>query len=335
MGYISYFDLLGTKGFITKKDEYRNNIQTFYGEIKKSARKHLLEKESKVHIFSDSVYVYSSNLENLINFEVELRNTLNSEGLFFNSVIKEGLLGIEELKNNVISGAVFENDEIIDLYYEQTNFKGIGIRILDNEENMKSVLKNFNVVESIFYDHRNKKFVPYFDIGYPKNFLKDYPAKEKHLLSEIIKNALKAYSVNTKHGGYYLSLFVTLLRSYNWEKIEWNWNTKEKNFGELPPLFTAVVNLASGKYEECRDWIGIDVLCFVLFDILIQSEKLSSIQLSDIIGTFLKYPSLKGYSKRLTEIPDFYFTNSENKNKFCEYAQNYFQTDLVDKLIKN
>lgn len=331
MGYITYFDLLGTKGFRDGEHEYEENINTFYSEIRKYAM--LLNGVGEIGLFSDSVYVFSRDLERLLNFLKFLREALCANGLFFNAVVSCGELCAvdpKEININVpVYGVGFMDKSIIDLYLEQTKFKGIGIKI------NKSLLEEINKIQDIkytksFYYSSSQELVIYDDIAYNVENV-SYQNQMKEILVAVVKSALKAYSMSVNHGKYYTSVFATLLGSYEPSLLDWTWNSEKKIFDKLPEVFGIIINMAANEYDECKNWIGIDALCLRIIDMAIETNKING-SLRDVISTFINYPCLRHYINSLDNIPDV-FSNSRNKKKFIDAVQDYFAIDLVNKLI--
>lgn len=334
MGYISYFDLLGTRGFKDNSYEYEKNINIFYSEIRKGAS--YLCGFGEIGIFSDSVYVYSRDLERLLHYLMYLRNSLCSRGLFFNAVVSHGELNIldtQEWKIDVpVYGVGFTDNSIINLYLEQTRFKGIGIKIDESIVEKVKDIKSIKISNSFFYSSSSTPdLILYYDIAYDiKNA--PYKNKMKNTVKAITKSALKAYSVNINHGKYYTSLFSTILDSYDYKELDWSWDDENKKFYNLPEIFNTIINISTGKYKECINWIGIDALCLKIIDMAISSEKINDRNLKKIITNFINYPYLKKYMNSLETLPQV-FTSSKNKDKFLDYVQDYITYDLVNKLI--
>lgn len=332
MGYITYFDLLGTKGFRDGEHEYEDNINTFYSEIRKGAI--CLKGVGDIGLFSDSVYVFSRDLERLLYFLTYLREALCSKGLFFNAVVSGGELcavNPEEIGIAVpVHGVGFMDKSIIDLYLEQTKFKGIGIKI------NKSLLEKIEKIEGIkytksFYYSSSQELVIYNDIAYNVEGA-SYKNEMKNILMSVVKSALKAYSTSVNHGKYYTSLFSTLLGSYVPSLLDWTWNSEKKIFDKLPEVFSIIINIAANDYDECKNWIGIDALCLRIIDMAIESNKINGVLLRDVISVFINYPCLRHYINSLDNVPDV-FSNIKNKKKFIDAVQDYFAVDFVYKLI--
>lgn len=335
MGYISYFDLLGTRGFKEGDHGYEENISAFYSEIRKGGT--YLRGVGEIGLFSDSVYVFSRDLERLLLYLIYLRESLCAKGLFFNAVVSKGELSshnpqmwnIPEVK---VYGVGFTDKSIIDLYLEQTTFKGIGIKI--NQKLIEEIEKlgTFKISNSFYYTS-SYELELYSDISYDtKDIL--YENKIKSILTSVIKSALKAYSVNISCGKYYTSILSTILDSYDCTQINWSWDTDKKLFTSLPEIFNIIISIATGDYDECRNWVGIDALCLKIIDMIISSEKVNDSELKDIVGTFISYEYLKKYINSLNNVPNV-FSSSSNRKKFIECVQDYIAYDLVTKLINN
>lgn len=289
----------------------------------------------EVGLFSDSVYAFSRDLERLLDYLIYLRESLCAHGLFFNAVVSRGDLGSFNLQSSgqelPVFGVGFTDKSIIDLYLEQTLFKGIGIKINNQLINEVNEISSLKIANSFYYTSYPYNLKPYYDIAYDVTNM-SYDKKMKNILSLIIKSALKAYSVNINHGRYYTSLFFTIMDSYDSKQINWDWEQDDKTFKGLPEIFNIIINISTGRYDECKDWIGIDALCLRIIDMILCSEKVDNRILRDIISVFINFPCLKKYINSLDSIPDV-FSTPVNKKKFINCVQDYFAHDLVQKLI--
>lgn len=156
MSYISYFDLLGTRGFCENSETYYKNIKEFYETVQQQS---CFLSKGKVGIFSDCAYAESSSLYELILFLVEVRDRLISQGLFFNAVVKEGDLDIKVVENTTMRpafGVVFNNSQIADLFITQSKFKGIGIWIDTNLVKEIEKINKFKVTKCIYLEKKSK-----------------------------------------------------------------------------------------------------------------------------------------------------------------------------------
>ena len=98
MSYITYFDLLGTRGFCDDSEAYYNNLLRFNRAVCQTGA--ILLDYGQVGVFSDSAYAESSKLSVLLQFLTLLRNRLLADGLFFNAVVKRGSLGIKSVSEH-------------------------------------------------------------------------------------------------------------------------------------------------------------------------------------------------------------------------------------------
>lgn len=341
MSYISYFDLLGTRGFCENRNIYYNNITSFFEVIHQESC--FLKDCGSVGIFSDCAYAESSNLERLLDFIVEVRDQLISQGLFFNAVVSKGNLGIKNIpqdENRPSFGVIFSDSMIADLYISQTSFKGIGILI--DKSLVEEVNKNtsYQTTNCIYIDKISRNgtthFVPvnYNDIrfeydGYPKEML--------HTLDIFYHEFYSAYIKSPHFGRYYISALSNFIRSY---RCNLKWNMEKSDFETPKPLVYKIVqNTLSFYNNELSDLPCIEYLALVLLDEIYNSTELSSDEKKDITKQIVEIECVKKrFIHSLNEIPQGLFTNNtiegiNNRNIFIQYCQEDLSDDFVEKLF--
>lgn len=334
MGYISYFDLLGTRGFCEDPEIYYNNITIFYKSIQQLS--HFLKNNGRVGVFSDCAYAESNDLEYLLDFLVELRDRLSAHGLFFNAIVKSGELGIENILSTnspEIFGVVFKNSSIADLYISQVKFKGIGI-LLDNSIINDVKKTSYNIINSIYiskkFENETEKFIPipYMDIAFSKP---RYGAKSIINTLDIFYHTFySAYAKSPRYASYYLSALVNLLRSYC---EEFNWNMTSHEFSNVPIVFKTITNIFSQYYDDLSKIPGIEYLSLVMLDVIYNSNQLKEIEKKDITKKFVDMNCIKNkFIHALDEIPDGIFTNN-NKNVFVKFCQQNLSINFVDGIL--
>ena len=345
MPYISYFDLLGTKGFCEDKDIYFENITLFYKSIKSLSR--LFDGQGRVGVFSDCAYAESNDLEYLLVFLVELRDRLNAQGLFFNAYVKRGQLGVENVapsRQEELFGVVFTKPSIADLYISQMNFKGVGICI-DNDLKLLGEIQQiekFTLIDSIYISR--KKFedgsiktipVKYYDIAYRKPM---YGIKDiKDSLHIFFQTFYSAYINSPKHGSYYFSAIVNYLRSFD---SGFSWDLSKSRFEKVPVPFEAVCKMInSSQYEQIKNLPGIDYLIFILLDIVYNTDDLDDEEKKSITLYFTEFPSMKDkYINSLEDIPKVLFTEDQNRHRsnrelLISICRNDFSKKYANSLI--
>ena len=349
MPFISYFDLLGTKGFCENSETYYKNISAFYFSIKSLSR--CLGQQGKVGVFSDCAYAESNDLEYLLDFLVELRDRLNSEGLFFNAYVKYGKLGIEDVwatkengeKRKNLFGVVLKSSSIAELYISQSNFKGVGICIDDDKriiEKLKT-LNKYKLSDCIYiskkkFDDGTEKYVPigYMDIAYREPIYGDKDIEDG--LGIFYKTFYSAYIKSPKYGSYYISALTNYIRSY---QNGFDWDIENGEFNKAPIVFKSVCKMISDYYEEVKNLPGIDYLVFILLDTIYNSKDLNIEEKKSITIKFAQYPSIKNkFINTLEDIPKELFTKTEtanNREMFIRFCQNDFSKSFAQKLLSD
>jgi len=338
MDYISYFDLLGTRGFCDNPHTYYENISAFKKAIKETAW--LLKDYGKVGVFSDSAYAESSDLKYLLDFLVELRDRLISENLFFNAVVKKGKLGVEPMDSkdgNVAFGVAFTQSDIAELYIAQTNFKGIGIFIdksIQDEVSSTGYRLNDCIYVRHNSDHTGYSPVKYKDISFNAS-IHEKKSIER-LLKTVIRNMYSSYMKSPRFGVYYISILSNLIRSYT---DTFDWDLSKRCFTSVPLAFDLINRMIRDHFSDLSDLHGIEYLAFILLDVIYNSDNLHEAQKNDITLTFTKYDCIKSkYAHSLNQIPSELFSfNSDsqasNRELFITYCQDEMSNHFVDDIL--
>lgn len=339
--YITYFDLLGTKGFCDSPNVYFTNICAFREAITDAAW--ILKDYGNVGVFSDSAYAESSDLEFLLQFLVQVRNRLISKNLFFNAVVKKGSLGVEPLDSSagtVAFGVAFTKNDIADLYISQTNFKGIGILIDKSIYDEVINTSSFSVNNCIFVqriqnnDSIKYQAVPYYDIAF-----KDEPSSKKHIeriLKIVIRNMYSAYLKSPKFGLYYISLLSNLIRSY---PQGFKWDITEHTFNTSPYIFAALHKMIRDYATDLSDLPCLEYLALIMLDVIYNTSDLTETQKNDITSVFIKYDCIRNkYIHALNDIPHSLFSyNNElccnNRDLFIKYCQEEMSNSFVNNIL--
>lgn len=340
MKYITFFDLLGTRGFCDNPDKYYNNICCFEKAIKETAW--ILKDYGTVGMFSDSAYAESTDLKILLDFLVQLRNRLISENLFFNAVVKSGKLdidSIEKLNHPFAFGVSFKNSNIAELYIAQTKFKGIGIYI-DDSVQADVAETGYRLIDCIFVQKKEKlegneySPVSYKDISFDTTI---HSKKSVERLMKIILRAMySSYMKSPKFGVYYVSLLANLIRSYT---DNFDWDLSKHEFTSSPLPFNIINKVVKNHYNELSELTGLEYLALILLDVVYNSPQLNDAQKNDITLEFTKYSCInKKYLHCLENLPINLFTyhnenDTTNKEVFIKYCQDEMSDRFVDKVI--
>lgn len=339
MSYVSYFDLLGTRGFCEDQNKYFEKMQKFHDAVYEES--HFIDGTGHVGIFSDCAYAESADLNKMLMFLVEVRDRLLSDGLFFNAVLKKGDLSIELLSeehNKCAYGISFGDSFIAELYISQTKFKGIGISVdksLVEEINSKT---DFQTSRCIFLNKKEEDgktiIIPteYNDIifeydGYEKEIL--------HTLDIFLHEFYSSYIKSSRFGMYYISAFSNFLRSYE-KSTKWKWDNEKKIFSSQPVPFKVVEKIL--KSDEVSKLTGIEYLALVMLDIVynISNEIINEDEKKKYTKKIFGIDCVKNkFLSSLDNIPSSVFTpNTNNRNLFIEYCQDDFSDEFVTKILE-
>lgn len=341
MAYITFLDMLGTRGFCDNPDIYYNNINRFNKAVIQTAS--LLIDYGKVGIFSDSVYACSNSLQNLLEFLVALRDRLMAEGLFFNAVIKKGDLDFESIapKQNNVYGVSFKNSGIADLYIAQTNFKGVGIFVDETICDKEIEDSGYEVTHCVYMGRiiqggaRTWFPVSYRDISLRESF----PEKWKlgMILATFLEVFYASYMKEPAYGAYYISLISNFIHSFG-SRLEWD--LANNKFTNKPLIFDVVKKMITSEYEFLKELPGIDYLAFMILDVVYSDSSLTE---SDMIGITRQVFTIKSvrekYLHNLNGIPRALFDESDNGKgsweRLIRYCQKDFAAEFVNKLLSN
>ena len=344
MSYIAYFDFLGTRDLIQNDpSQYLKNMHLIEGTIKNYFKTTFLKIQNTcMYYFSDCAYVQCDCLPSLVSFLVFLRDHLLSFGYYFKASLSSGLLGQSifkegEDKNNdepqaYMFGVSFTSKHIADLNILQEQFKGIGIFLSDDvyhklraelsssRKAKKFGLNEIEIIESFFsVDLNCKNIKKYNDLSY--SFASKTRRGATNIFTSLCQDYFKAIKKSQSAGRYYLSVFITILRSCNVDKIECDIQSME--ISNEPYIFTELLGLKEEKPELYREAKGLGILYFVLLDKIIEHHY--DRESSNVITYYLKKVIA------LKEVMDYYFLDFDSipdvfssKNKYIlqkEYSE--------------
>ena len=338
MSYISYFDLLGTRGFCENSEVYYRNIKEFYETVQQQS---CFLSSGKVGIFSDCAYAQSPSLYNLLLFLVEVRDRLLAQGLFFNAVVKEGDLDInviEKTDTRPAFGVVFNNSKIADLFITQSQFTGIGIWIDPSLTNEIDRLENFKITKCFYLEKKVEsgrdiiKPIPYNDIAFTLN---GYTKEVEHTLDIFFHEFYSAYIKSKKFGMYYISSICNFLRSCN---RNFKWDFEKKVFISQPLEFKTIENML--RTNDLSDFRGIEYLALIMLDIVYNAETLNEEEVKDYTKRIVGIECVKKrFIHNLNEVPKGIFSNNismkiNNRELFIKYCQDDLSNDFVETLFE-
>ncbi len=335
MSYITYFDLLGTRGFCDNPETYYKNICLFEKAVKETAW--LIKDYGHVGVFSDSAYAESTDLQYLLDFLVQIRNRLISENLFFNAVVKKGEIGASPFDihdGNVAFGISFKKSDIADLYISQTRYKGIGI-FVDPSIYDELAQTGYKMNDCIYVAHRSTNDyspIEYKDISFINI---DYPPKLiEQMIRVILREMYSSYLNAPKFGSYYISLICNIIRSF---RTGFDWDLAEHTFTNAPIAYEMVLCMIKDHFTDISDLHGIEFLTLILLDIVYNSGELNDAQKYDITMSFAKLDCMKKYYLHsLNDIPKGLFSFNERRN--CNNRDiyiNFCKDELSESFVNN
>lgn len=348
MSYIAYLDLLGTKGFCEEEDIYYRNINRFSTAVELLSP--IIGDTGRIGIFSDCVYIECSQIDKILHFLTELRLMLIGDELFFNAALTEGELGVEsinaskkdaEVAESNIFGVRFTNKEIAGIYCKQTAFRGVGIWI---DPQLEEIVKesNYEIVKSIYFRKENRsgcvRFEPneYLDISLFGNNMNDDSftlSRKKLILSIIIKTIYTSHCKSRNYSSYYVSLLINIIRS-SCKSDCIQWNRQQKAFEKGNIVFDIIYNFLYGCNTNLKNLIGLDNMTLAFLNEIYAFETLTPYDRSDITGKFMHdFDCLKNnYMYCLDSVPEEPFTRN-NRKTFINICNDNMAGKFVDNII--
>lgn len=337
--YVAFFDLLGTQNISVNEQAYYENISSLQKSIIEMSSLLTYEgNKSNIGFFSDSCYIESNNVNNLILFLVNLRNDLITKDMFFNATIietdlKDNKKSFEYYTNtkeeNKVSGIMFYDPSIARAYVEQIRYKGIGINLCFDNKGSKVIQDDkIKMTKNLYMETHDDiyKTKTYIDICiYPSSNLEEF------WLSKIFEDYCLACCDNSRYGKYYISLLENILYSSDASNIRWNHN--EQKFESAPLIFNMLFDIVTKKSKH-EMLTGIDILAFSLID-RIYSSNLDKSVVFEITDRFLENEAIgKNYLTNLEKIPSNAFL-SENARNNIENFKKHCRTNIVSKQFRN
>lgn len=339
--YIAYLDLIGTTGFCEDEELYYDNITKFSESVETLSP--ILGKSGKVGVFSDCVYIESSELKNILDFLSRLRVMLIGDSLFFNAAISYGKLGVEPIKGNCknIFGVRFTNKDISSIYHKQTSFRGIGIWIDPSLLRQIENVTDYKPISSVFYvkEERNGAIVyhpqRYYDVPlfWDNRYNNMYAIERKrNILSIIIKSLYISHCKSQKYGAYYISLLINILRCCDPNQLEWK--QSEKKIEHMPAELCIIYNFLVEGDKNLSNLVGLDALCLAFLDTIYNSQSLTLYDKADITEFFLDSFSClnRRYKYSLDDTPEEPFTGG-NRKVFIDFCNGDLARQFVDKVV--
>lgn len=345
MPYISYFDLLGTRGFCDNPNIYYNNMKAFSSTI--SQMSIIVRNYGKVGVFSDCAYAESTDLKSLLIFLSLVQEKLMSQGLFMNGVVRKGTIGMktfsEENKSSFYAIS-FDSSDIANLYITQTQFKGVGIFLDKTIQEELTKYPDIKTTNCIFIrkndETQGENYSPivYQDIAYPKS---RYGNKSIAQSMEIIYNALfSSYVKSPRFAAYYISALSNMIRSYC---NDFKWDLAKQEFISPSVIVKSILKMLTNYSEDINELPCVEYLALVLLDEVYKSQNLNEEEKRSITKKIVGIECVKKhFIHSLSNIPqgifsittDEYGNSIDNREMFIRFCQEDLSMIFVDKIME-
>lgn len=237
--YCAFIDLLGTKESANvHAASYSKGIEAFTNLVTATALE--LADNSHVYIFSDCAFVAFKDFASFARYIASVRYQLFSDRFFFKCAVVPGELtantwaptGVQRQDSarlvQLVSGTTF-GDRSVAAFSLQEAFKGIGI-IID-----PSVGQSKYTVETIFFKDDDLRTISVgHDLRYSKQEIGDIcsgnenekngniQSNPESFIRTILSSVVSAKTKQRKYGRYYISMLVSLVKSSDFSKVEYD-----------------------------------------------------------------------------------------------------------------
>lgn len=241
MSYIGFLNMTGTRASaLTSRQEYTEAINDFHNSLR------LVSSLCKCHVYgySDNAYVEIEQLDDMIKFFRLLRKRLMGIHRYFSAAVDYGSLKADKVFLEKGKGRdrgfsiKFTAPEVIDLYFNQCHFSGIGIslskRVVEDLINNKM---QDAFCSSIFQrrteDDVEKELIAVKDISYDSVILENL----KYIISDYVITVV----LNERAGRYYITPIITMIKALDKSVVLSNTDLDELveliSFQSLPEAF--------------------------------------------------------------------------------------------------
>lgn len=335
--YLAFFDLLGTQNFSgSATDYYKNIIELQKRIVDNHAYLNQNDNIYKIAFFSDSCYVESKNLVELIKYLEALRDDLSTLSLFFNAAV----IKIDNKSNDYksfdytnatyndncnVSGIMFYDNSVAKAYVEQNRFKGIGIHL------SKEVIDDFRsnkelkgkLTKSIYLSDHKKydSLTLYYDVvcSFPDDVLRE------HWFMTIVKAYFFACCDNPRYGKYYISLLTNIINN---SSVDIEWDNRTSKFVNSDAIYNIMLSIFTSK-DKYSLLTGIDIIAVVFINKIL-SSNLPPHHIVEIIHILLNEVAKK-YLTNLDSVPWIAFLEkNNNEEQFKKYCREYIVLEKIN-----
>ena len=333
--------MLGTQNLSVNATEYYDTVKQLHARIKDNCA-YLNQNKNvfNVAFFSDSCYIESENLNELLMFLQMLRNDLSTASLFFNAAVIKipnipAKLGsfehINEKYNKkcILSGTMFSDNSVAMVYVAHNRFKGVGIILSEEVKADAGKNDDIEIVKSIYMEDHEKKdsLKTYFDIGIKP----PSQATERQWIAEIMKAYYFACCSSPRYGKYYIALICNIIRCAS---KDIDWNPHDQNFSNTDLIYNAIYKMLTTKQKQ-KFLIGQEIIAVVFIDRVL-SSNLSEQKIYDVINRLLEAKDciVNGFLNNLDEIPWIgFFGNKSNEEKFKSICREHIVNTDIHSLL--
>lgn len=216
MGYIAFFDMLGTRAAaMIGHSEYSEAISTFTKALKQVSAVY----DCSIYGYSDNAYAEIATLSDTISFFRDFRLRMINTHCYFNTAVDKGTLCPKKIsfgRDNKGYSIIFTHSSSSEIYLKQCAFEGIGISLSKRiVEELIAKGKNGEFCCSVFqpYHSTGKELVleEVYDLSYDPISLT--------MLNYVMADYLMTVATNVRASRYYLTPIVSMIKCLDKEII--------------------------------------------------------------------------------------------------------------------
>ncbi len=304
MSFISFIDLVGiTSQAELLSDDYKKSIFCFEKALKKCKERY---EQICIGVFSDSAYIQSESINDLVNALTELRSDLFDVRVFFTASLTVGTLGQCIHKEKRFSGMTLGNPEAVKAYILQNQLKGIGINVDSTiaKEHNSFVVDSFYKKNPLLEEYESFKDLRYqYNVGTLYTFLEC--SVFEYIKIGLLDNAAQRY---------YYSLVKTVIASFKSEELV-----------EKELLLQKILLLLDKLNNYCNDNIKAETIIATIFNRIMDAfrEKghLKQMNLEEFIEKNVDRPFVKLLCDKLSRINNVFIDKTNKKVLLDVYLQ--------------
>lgn len=286
---IAFVDLLGSSYYaLHHPPKYQHNLDLFRDALLQNSG--LLNVGDRVRYQNDTVYIGCSKFESLVAYLRAVRGTLLDSNIYLQGAITAGTLderdihdlpesasnnkaqrskeptqeekALLEKRRQIVQGVVFGKD-ITKPYAAHYTLKGIAVRV-DAAllgKNANRAMRHKECVVSCHLPHPKSPTAEWFwDLGYAQDEL------DGARLRAVFTDCIRMRSEAKTSARYYVPLFITVIRSMNWESVDCSKSPEADPNPDARMLLEWLVGAGTWFEKNFGDLRGIEYIYFTLLD---------------------------------------------------------------------